>query len=62
MKAILSIQVDIFSLGITLYELMTLEFLPPSGTDAYDFDSEIKDGIRPLFLDEVYYYLTVYII
>ena len=26
---IVFIQVDIFSLGITLYELMTLQFLPP---------------------------------
>ena len=59
MKTILSIQVDIFSLGITLYELMTLELLPPSGTDPQEFNTNIKDGIRPSFLDEVCCYYTI---
>ena len=50
---LLFIQVDIFSLGITLYEQMTLQLLPPRDVDRFDFDSDIKDGIRPPFLDEV---------
>ena len=52
----LSVQVDIFSLGITLYELMTLQSLPPRDVSPFEFDSDIKDGIRPAFLDEVQLY------
>ena len=63
----MSVQVDIYSLGITLYELMTLEYLPPLDTNPQDFNSDIKDGRRPQFLDEVAMYvysycITVYII
>ena len=50
----LIIQVDIFSLGMTMYELMTLQTLPPEDVDVLDFDSDIKDGIRPSFLEEVF--------
>ena len=50
---IVFIQVDIFSLGITLYELMTLQFLPPPEVGFFDFDSDIIDGIRPPIYKEV---------
>ena len=46
-------QVDIFSLGITLFELMTLRFLPPPEMSPFEFDSDIRDGIRPRFYEEV---------
>ena len=32
---------------------MTLQFLPPADVSPFEFDSDIKDGIRPAFLDEV---------
>ena len=35
-----------------MYELMTLQTLPPKNT-VDDFDSDIKDGMRPDFLEEV---------
>lgn len=45
-------QVDIFALGISLYELMTLRKLPPEG--AYlDFGFDIAAGRRPEFVPEV---------
>ena len=32
---------------------MTLQLLPPHDVYHFDFDSDIKDGIRPPFIDEV---------
>ena len=32
---------------------MTLQSLPPADVTSFEFDSDIKDGIRPTFLDEV---------
>ena len=32
---------------------MTLQSLPPTDVSPFEFDSDIKDGIRPTFLDEV---------
>lgn len=55
---ILSIQVDIFALGISLYEVMTLRKLPPEG--AYlDFNFDIAAGRRPEFVPEVRVYITI---
>jgi len=45
--------VDIFSLGMTMFELMTLQHVPPKDASVFEFDSDIKDGIRPSFLKEV---------
>ena len=45
-------QVDIFSLGISLYEVVTLRKLPPEGS-LLDFNADIIAGRRPEFLPEV---------
>ena len=36
---------------------MTLQFLPPPNSSPFEFDSDIKDGIRPSFLDKVCSYV-----
>ena len=41
-----------------MYELMTLQTLPPKNASD-DFDSDIKDGVRPEFLEEVINYTNV---
>jgi len=46
------LQVDIYSLGVSLYELMTLRELPPEGSHL-SFDSEISEGRRPQFISMV---------
>ena len=38
-----------------MFELMTLQTLPPKNAGVFEFDSDIKDGIRPSFLEEVFY-------
>ena len=38
---------------MTMYELMTLQQVPPKDVSVFEFDSDIKDGIRPSFLEEV---------
>ena len=53
-------QVDIFALGISLYEVMTLRKLPPEG--AYlDFNYDIAAGRRPEFLPEVASGIRIYV-
>jgi len=37
-----------------MFELLTLQHIPPKTVDVFDFDSDIKDGIRPSFLEEVF--------
>lgn len=46
------LQVDIFSLGLSLYEVMTLRKLPPEGS-GNEFTADIIAGRRPEFLPEV---------
>ena len=53
-------QVDIFSLGISLYEVITLRKLPPEGS-LLDFNADIVAGRRPEFLPEVHLSLNSYI-
>jgi len=36
-----------------MYELMTLQQVPSKDVSVFEFDSDIKDGIRPSFLEEV---------
>ncbi|XP_065919006.1 leucine-rich repeat serine/threonine-protein kinase 1-like isoform X2 [Dysidea avara] len=43
-------KVDIFSLGVSLYELMTLRELPPDGVHPGLFDTEMEMGRRPQFV------------
>jgi len=45
-------KVDIFSLGLSLYEVMTLRKLPPEGS-ANEFSDDISAGRRPEFSPEV---------
>ena len=33
--------------------MMTLQEVPPKDADSLEFDSDIKDGIRPQFFEEV---------
>lgn len=49
----LVLQVDIFSLGVSLYELMTLRELPPEGIHPASFDTELEQGRRPQFISVV---------
>jgi len=58
----LFIQVDIFSLGITLYELMTLQLLPPPEVNSLEFDSDIREGIRPRFIEVCIQLVNIYIL
>ena len=50
-----------------MYELMTLQQIPPKDVDAYEFNCDIKDGVRPSFLEEVvvpwcrYFFIHFYI-
>ena len=37
---------------MTMYELMTLQQLPPRGMDAFEFDWDIKNGVRPSFITD----------
>ncbi|XP_065916963.1 leucine-rich repeat serine/threonine-protein kinase 1-like isoform X2 [Dysidea avara] len=50
-KEPLTEKVDIFSLGISLYEVVTLRKLPPEGS-YFDFNADIIAGRRPEFLPE----------
>ncbi|XP_065917168.1 leucine-rich repeat serine/threonine-protein kinase 1-like isoform X2 [Dysidea avara] len=50
-KEPLTEKVDIYSLGILLYEVMTLRKLPPEGT-SLEYGSDIIAGKRPGFLPE----------
>ena len=34
---------------MTMYELMTLQKLPPKGVDPSEFNWDIKNGLRPSF-------------
>ena len=34
-----------------MFELMTLQILPPKSTYVFEFDSDTKDGLRPYFLE-----------
>ncbi|XP_065916792.1 leucine-rich repeat serine/threonine-protein kinase 1-like isoform X1 [Dysidea avara] len=45
-------KVDIFSLGMTIYELMTLQVLPPLSIKSQEFDWNIRNGLRPSILTE----------
>jgi len=44
--------VDIFSLGMCMYETMSLALVPPKEYNMFEFDEEIKNGIRPGFLEK----------
>jgi len=40
---------------------MTLQFLPPPEVNTFDFDSDIRDGIRPPFFEEVAMHIANYL-
>lgn len=46
-------QVDIFSLGMLMYEMMSCTLVPPKEYNIFEFDEELKNGIRPGFLENV---------
>ena len=53
-------QVDIFSLGVSVYELMTLRELPPEGIHPASFDTELEKGRRPQFISVVSFLKLVF--
>ena len=53
---------DIFPLGMCLYETMSCILAPPKEYSVFEFDEEIKNGIRPGFLENVMVKLTLGIV
>ena len=53
---------DIFPLGMCLYETMSCILAPPKEYSIFEFDEEIKNGIRPGFLENVMVKLTLGIV
>lgn len=49
----LALQVDIFSLGTCLYELMSLRPLPPKDISEGEYKNMLKIGKRPGFSTKV---------
>ena len=47
------LQVDMFSLGMCMYETMSCTLVPPKEYNIFEFDEELKNGIRPGFLENV---------
>ena len=42
-----------FSLGMCMYESMSCILVPPKEYSIFEFDEELKNGIRPGFLENV---------
>ena len=49
----ISLQVDIFTLGTALYELMTLRGLPSNDINEMEYRNMLQTGTRPRFSPNV---------
>ena len=42
-----------FPLGMCIYEMISCTLVPPKQYSIFEFDEELKNGIRPGFLENV---------